>query len=192
MAELDYGYEQTPTDYGYETTPTDYGYGEETDYGYGPQTNYGEQTDYGYDEQTDYGYGDARPEEAAPPTFPKPETAAPRRQQVKRRCSVTKFSLDTGAQEANKAQEDMRNMVDMIRQGGIPHSPPEQAPSHSELEIIQDQAPADEKSAAAMTCSTASCDSSFDGDGASSRHDQEKKTKKGMMSRMRKRLSVFH
>jgi hypothetical protein len=191
MAELDYGYEQT--EYGYETTATDYGYGEETDYGYGPspQSNSGEQTDYGYDEQTDYGYGDARPEEDAPPTEPKLEAAAPRRQQVKRRCSVTKFSLDAGAQEANKAQEDMRSMVDMIRQGGTPHPPPEQAPNNSENENIQ-QVPSDEKSSAAMTCSTASCDSSFDGDGPSTRHDQEKKTKKGMMSRMRKRLSVFH
>jgi hypothetical protein len=194
MAELDYGYEQT--DYGYDTTATatatDYGYGEETDYGYGPQNSYGEQTDYGYDEQTDYGYGDARPEEDAPPTEPKPEAFAPRRQQVKRRCSVTKFSLDAGAQEANKAQEDMRSMVDMIRQGGIPHAPPEMDPNHGENANVQDLEHADEKSSAALTSSTASCDSSFDGEGTSSRHDHEKKTKKGMMSRMRKRLSVFH
>lgn len=204
MADLDYGYDQT--DYGYDTTAAEYGYGEQPDYGYGPQsqvqTGYGEQTDYGYGEQTedygygeqteDYGYGDARPEDDAPPSEPKPEASAPRRQQVKRRCSVTKFSLDAGAQEANKAQEDLRSMVDMIRQGGMPHAPPEDAPKRHEDESIQDQEQSDEKSSAAMTSSTVSCDSSFDGDGISSRQDQEKKTKKGMMSRMRKRLSVFH
>jgi hypothetical protein len=195
MTDVDYGYEQT--DYGYDaTTPTDYGYGDQTDYGYGPQTDYGygEQTDYGYGEQTDYGYGDARPDEDGAPEEPKLEPVAPRRQQVKRRCSVTKFSLDAGAQEANKAQEDMRNMVDMLRQGVVPPMPVQEAT----FSAPQEQAPveaSDEKSFIALTAETTSCDSSFDGDELSKSHvyqDQEKKAKKGMMSRMRKRLSVFH
>lgn len=199
MAEVDYGYGEA-TDYGYDAPPADYGYGEQPDYGYGeaPTADYGyEQTDYGYgqpdygygDDQPDLGYGDARPDE---PEEAKPEPVAPRRQQVKRRCSVTKFSLDAGAQEANKAQQDMRNMVDMLRQGGAPPAPPAEEPVYS-APVVQE--PSDDKSSTAMTSGTVSCDSSFDGEelsGSKQLQAQETKTKRGMMSRMRKRLSVFH
>jgi hypothetical protein len=193
MTEVDYGYEQT--DYGYDTTaPSDYGSGDQTDYGYGPQTDYGygEQADYGYSEQTDYGYGDARPDDDS--GEPKPEAAAPRKKQVKRRCSVTKFSLDEGAQEVNKAQQDLRNMVDMLRQGATPPAPVQETAFSLPPEQAPVEAP-DEKSFAEVTAGTTSCDSSFDGEGFSKSvhaQDLEKKAKKGMMSRMRKRLSVFH
>jgi hypothetical protein len=90
--EVDYGYGEEP-DYGYGDEPaaeTDYGYGDEpaaeADYGYGdaaPATD-----DYGYGEaapESDYGYGDDAP-------TPLPKAAG----RPKRRCSVTKFSLDSG------------------------------------------------------------------------------------------------
>jgi hypothetical protein len=94
MSEVDYGYGEPEPDYGYGDEPAaeDYGYGDEptpeADYGYGdaaPATD-----DYGYGDGgapggTDYGYGDDEP-------TPLPKAAG----RPKRRCSVTKFSLDSG------------------------------------------------------------------------------------------------
>jgi hypothetical protein len=95
MSEVDYGYGEPEPDYGYGDEPageTDYGYGDEpaaeADYGYGdaaPATD-----DYGYGDAAPgggeaYGYGDDEPK-------PLPKAAG----RPKRRCSVTKFSLDSG------------------------------------------------------------------------------------------------
>lgn len=195
--EADYGYSTEQPEYGYGGQQQDYGYGEQTDYGYGEQTDngeqkdygYGEQTDYGYGEQTDYGYGDAKPDDDEPKQA---EPAAPRKQ-VKRRCSVTKFSLDAGVQEAQQAQQDMKNMVDLLRQQPAAVEAP--APvyvEYTEPESVM-QETSDDKSAAAQTSGTMSCESSYDGSEPEAvMHTHERKVKKGMMSRMRKRLSVFH
>jgi hypothetical protein len=94
MSEVDYGYGEPEPNYGYGDEPaaeTDYGYGDEpaaeADYGYGdaaPATD-----DYGYGDAApvtdDYGYGNDEP-------TPLPKAAG----RPKRRCSVTKFSLDSG------------------------------------------------------------------------------------------------
>lgn len=94
MGDVDYGYE----DMGYGDAQPDYGYGDgapATDYGYGdgsPSTDYGygdaaPSVDYGYGDDapaTDYGYGDSAPAQPAEP-----------KRRPKRRCSVTKFSLQS-------------------------------------------------------------------------------------------------
>jgi hypothetical protein len=162
MSEVDYGYGDEPaaeTDYGYGDEPaaeTDYGYGDDpaadgADYGYGdaaPATD-----DYGYGDAApatdDYGYGDE-------PT-PLPKAAG----RPKRRCSVTKFSLDSGPPPP-----------EMVLQ--TPEAPPE----------------IDEKS----TEATISCNVSDDGeetDQVSTELDMgSKKKKSGMMSKIRKRMSL--
>jgi hypothetical protein len=118
----DYGYgDAAPdgTDYGYGAPDnTDYGYGapDSTDYGYGaPDSNdygYGDQapaTDYGYGDQSDYGYGDAPVEQ------PKPKKERP-----KRRCSVTKYSLDSTGQEATSQMDRLAQ----IRAGNFSNDAP--------------------------------------------------------------------
>jgi hypothetical protein len=104
MAEVDYGYgDGAPeVDYGYgESAPeTDYGYGDAAPgsaYGYG---NSASEPDYGYGNAApaDYGYGDAAPDSNGygyGDAEPAPEPT--RRNAPKRRCSVTKYSLDVHA-----------------------------------------------------------------------------------------------
>ena len=143
----DYGYGDSQPDYGYGETQTDYGYGDaQPDYGYGDQGNAADQYGYG-----DMGYGDAAP---APPSA---ETKRP-----KRRCSVTKYSLQSapgcGASEAA----------------------PEAAP-----------APEDDKSSANTAATAVSVESTPE-DHQKRMAKQEKVVKKGMMSKVRKRLSIFN
>jgi hypothetical protein len=103
MSEVDYGYGEPEPDYGYGDEPaaeTDYGYGDEpaaeADYGYGDAAP---ESDYGYGDAApgggeDYGYGDDAP-------TPLPKAAG----RPKRRCSVTKFSLDSGPPPVAELQE---------------------------------------------------------------------------------------
>ncbi|GKY90909.1 hypothetical protein MPSEU_000064900 [Mayamaea pseudoterrestris] len=131
MANIDYGYGAAEEeDYGYgkaEPSADDYGYGDaapETDYGYGDDDAAPPAEDYGYGDAApaeDMGYGDAKPDqdmgygssddgnnmgygtsddEGAPGGA---RSAPKRRGQVKRRCSVTKYSLVSGEGEANGA-----------------------------------------------------------------------------------------
>ena len=84
----------------------DYGYGDQNDYGYGdsgPDMGYGDASpDMGYgdaapDSSMDYGYGDATPDMdyGYDDASPDPEPAPIEDKRPKRRCSVTKFSLAT-------------------------------------------------------------------------------------------------
>lgn len=135
----DYGHDVSETDYGYgDTQNTDYGYSNQNmdyDYAYGDQnitTDYGYEentADYGYDSQpsgTDYGYGDPEPSnidmdygdsKPAEPAKPEPKARRPRR-----RCSVTKYSLEETAQAGSAEAEMVKNlhaaeMMQKFRQG---------------------------------------------------------------------------
>lgn len=121
---IDYGYgDAAPdtVDYGYgDATPdvVDYGYGDDDD-----NVKADPDLDYGYGDADDYGYGDAKPDQDMGYGDAKPDqdmgygasddggtgddddddegaggprSASKRRGQVKRRCSVTKYSLVTG------------------------------------------------------------------------------------------------
>jgi hypothetical protein len=153
----------------------DYGYGD-VDYGYGdsaPATDYGygdaapsDQPDYGYGdaapvEQMDYGYGDAAPEEA-PPKDRRP----------KRRCSVTKFSL------ATETPLTAASVINDLRMG---------------VTADQQQPPADDCKSA-VTDETGSMD--LDQDLTKAAEEEPRKAdaaagkKQGMMSRIRRRLSI--
>ena len=127
MASIDYGYgEASPEeDYGYgkaEPSADDYGYGDaapEADYGYGDAAP---AEDYGYGDAApaeDMGYGDAKPDvdmgygssddgmgygTSDDEGMGGPRSAPKRRGQVKRRCSVTKYSLVSGEGEGGAAQ----------------------------------------------------------------------------------------
>mmetsp|Transcript_1659 Transcript_1659/g.3546 ORF Transcript_1659/g.3546 Transcript_1659/m.3546 type:complete len:142 (-) Transcript_1659:162-587(-) len=112
----DYGYGDN-NDYGYGDSGgsggADYGYGDSNDYGYGDSGAGGGDTDYGYGDSNDYGYGDDagdmgygdqggqdygygdQPEPSAPSAAPAPSADGKKR--PKRRCSVTKFSLEAEA-----------------------------------------------------------------------------------------------
>ena len=142
-AQPDYGYGDT-TDYGYGATDsTDYGYGapDTTDYGYGaPDT-----TDYGYggqdmgygDGAPDMGYGDGAPDMGYGDTAPAP--APPKSRRPRRRCSVTKFSLEEasktgGSQEAEMLQQlNSAQMIQNFRNAGA-RAPPH----HSNSEYSTD------------------------------------------------------
>lgn len=156
---MDYGYGDTPTDYGYDETPTDYGYDETpTDYGYG-------------DSPGDFGYGDAAPDEANENPAPLPP---PKEKRPKRRCSVTRFSIEA---EANNKSLDYDWTPEQPAQQAAPEAAPEPA--------------ADEKSSA-QTESTV--ESSDEGGSMLDKINKDKVNaapKKGMMSRIRKRLSIM-
>jgi hypothetical protein len=186
----DYGYGEEPTpdtaDYGYgDAAPevADYGYGDaapETDYGYGddaaPATDYGygddaapANTDYGYGDaapESDYGYGDAAPD-AGPPPAPSKDDKRP-----KRRCSVTRFSIEA---------EACSTPLDYTWSGDQAQGAP---------------APAGDEKSQANTESTVNTRiSSASNDGGSMLDKipaaNRKAPKKGMMSRIRKRLSII-
>lgn len=130
--QVDYGYgdaEPDPVDYGY--GDVDYGYGDaapDQDYGYGdaqPDYGYGDakpSEDYGYgDAQPDYGYGDAKPDEDygygdQVEEKPKEEPKKPAGRRPKRRCSVTKYTLDETAQAAQTHVD----IIQQMREGSKP------------------------------------------------------------------------
>lgn len=149
VSETDYGYgDAHNTDYGYGDQNMDYGYGDQNmDYGYGDQNNsadygygsanvdygYGAQTDYGYGDaeptNTDYGYGDSGPSnidydygnsETTEPS--EPAKSAPKPRRPRRRCSVTKYSLEETAEKGSAEAEMVKNlhaaeMLQKFRQG---------------------------------------------------------------------------
>ena len=148
-------------DYDYNDN-VDYGYGDDNqDYGYGDQ---GGAEDYGYGDQGDpYGYGDAAPEEAPAPLPPKTE------KRPKRRCSVTRFSIE--AEACDKPLD--YNWTPDQPEGGQQQQEPEPA--------------ADEKSSAQTESSVDTEESMIDKIPV----DKLNMPKKGMMSRIRKRLSIM-
>jgi hypothetical protein len=170
MVEVDYGY-------GDATPETDYGYGDgapETDYGYGdaaPQTNYGygsakPDTDYGYGDakpDTDYGYGDAAGTDYGYGT--EEPAGNSERQPVKRRCSVTKYSLQTAQ------------------------------PPVSETEQQAQRTPQSDEKSTARTAASSCASSTDGMDHHSSLHKNDVVHKKhhpktGMLKKIRKRLSI--
>jgi hypothetical protein len=171
MADIDYGYGPTDdVDYGYGTAEpddVDYGYGEakpDDDYGYGeakPDEDYG----YGATTTTDYGYGDDVP-------ALQQEQEPPRRKQVKRRCSVTKYSLEGSGATA----VDLHTRIDEFRNATVP---PAITEPQKDLEKVS-----------TMTDRT-SCASSTNDDQPGELPKKHALTKKSMMSRIRKRLSVL-
>ena len=108
------------TDYGYGDAQPDYGYGEDMGYGDGApdSTDYGygnsapDNTDYGYGDSapaTDYGYGDAAPEQdyGYGDSSPTPAPPAPTKRRPRRRCSVTKYSLEEASKNGGAAETEM-------------------------------------------------------------------------------------
>ncbi len=136
---MDYGYDSQiiNSDEGYGDNNADYGYAAQTDFAFGdsqPSSSYGESqpsnadygygdsapsnTDYGYGDSppgnTDYGYGDSEPAESVKE---EPKTRRPRR-----RCSVTKYSLEETAEDGSAEAEMVKNlhaaeMLQKFRQG---------------------------------------------------------------------------
>jgi hypothetical protein len=213
----DYGYgDSAPdsTDYGYgDSAPdnTDYGYGEtEVDMGYGqaePSTDYGyQQTDYGYEAAADYGYGATDYGYGDEPKEQEPAPAPPKKDRPKRRCSVTKYSLDTTSQET----QTQIDRIAQIRAGNFSADsmpPPETAPPHSggggsKGEWHAEPSPSSPVPAR-QTTTTASrgygsprhtAESPRAG-GNYSNHSGEHSQElgmKGKLSRLRKRLSIFN
>lgn len=173
MTEPDYGYgDAAPSD------PVDYGYGDDAapavDYGYGDAPAAAE--DYGYGEAApDYGYGDAAPappaqdygygDDAAPAAEPSQESRRP-----KRRCSVTRYTIENEDKEsaltAHTRIRDFRNGVD----SGT------------------DPVPVDDANKSTHTNTTSSTsDENSNGNNAASGGIK----KKGVMHRIRKRLSII-
>jgi hypothetical protein len=167
MAEVDYGYGDQ--DYGYEDAGPDMGYGEAS-----PGMGYGDASpDMGYgsaapDSSMDYGYGDATPDmdygygDASPDPVPAPKED----KRPKRRCSVTKFSL------ATETPLTAASVINDLRMG----LPPPQSSSDSldndcAKSIVTDETRSD--------------------DGMKTPPVTEEAPKKnGMISRIRRRLSI--
>ena len=170
MVKVDYGYGDGTPDYGYGDAAPDYGYGEASpDYGYGDAPP--DENAYGYgnaapDDTNQYGYGDAAPDESSPYGYG--DQAPPQRKgPAKRRCSVTKFSLKAKQQESKG--EEVTAPLD-YSYGADGH--------------LDDKADARTEA----TSSNASTDDNFE----TQEHHHVKHThrKKGIMSKLRKRLSL--
>jgi len=189
------------TDYGYgDAKPDgqDYGYGDakpdDQDYGYGDAKP--DDQDYGYgdakpDDQ-DYGYGDAKPDEdqelqrcgvGRTQSDDGIEYGQPtiRRFRPKRRCSITKYSLEASA-DSSKVKQDMigqhQQVIDGFRNGkAIEQTPGQESSGYN----------TDEKSDA-KTVST--CESHDEENGSIPVADTRQKTKK-LIGKMRKRLSIW-
>jgi hypothetical protein len=136
-AAVEYGQDVSETNY-YEQDMQyeNMGYNDDVNYSYDDQQmyDYGNNQDdmYGYDSQ-DYGYGDqsdppnsSEPvdmgyeEDCSPP--PEPEKPEPKARRPRRRCSVTKYSLEESAQSGSPEAEMVKNlhaaeMLQKFRQG---------------------------------------------------------------------------
>ena len=157
-------------DYDYD----DYGYGGEgdapaADYDYG----YGDSDDLGYGNTDDvYGYGETEPDMGyGEQEDVVTEEIAPKRKTPKRRCSVTKYSLVSAAENGGAEAEMVKNlnaaeMLNAFRNGG---GAPEAAPS---------EASTDSKSVDTLGTLPQSEDASAP-------------VKVSKFSRLRKRLSIF-
>lgn len=168
---VDYGYDTSiPTDYATVDDNNAYGYETQTDYGYEAQE------EYGYEKQEvpqeDYGYGDEGHPVAEIPN--KSESRRP-----KRRCSVTKYTLESSAQ----SQQDQFNMINQMRNATISTSPdyqknPEPTPT---VASSDDESPTEDKCSPLKETKEPHHD-----------HSQVKGKKVGnTMSKLRKRLSIF-
>jgi hypothetical protein len=115
--DMGYSYEQNmeyqDMGYSYEQNMEyqDMDYGDSQDYGYGDQSdpaNSSEPVDMGYEE------------DCSPP--PEPEKPEPKARRPRRRCSVTKYSLEESAQSGSPEAEMVKNlhaaeMLQKFRQG---------------------------------------------------------------------------
>lgn len=121
---------------------TDYGY-DDADYGYGDDA---QNMDYGYGDAPadDYGYGDTPTDYDAPAQDygyeqedVVAEEIAPKRRTPKRRCSVTKYSLVSAAENGGAEAEMVKNLnaAEMLNQfrngGGVPEAAPSEASTDS-------------------------------------------------------------
>ena len=149
----------------------DYGDNEESDYGYGDATpdydyGYGDASpDYGYEDANadeDYGYGDAEP------AIEKP--AAPATTRPKRRCSVTKYNLENSnaLTAADRIKELREEETPKVETSSSRTYRTDEKSSISSTDTPEASPPPTVVKAEAIV------------------------KKKGVMSRMRKRLSVFH
>jgi hypothetical protein len=165
MAEVDYGYgDQEDFGYGDAAPDTDYGYGDTTqdmDYGYG---------DTPAPEQPDYGYGDAAPEDDYGYGDSAPEPVPQKDRRPKRRCSVTKFSLATETPlTAASVIADLRN--------GLAPEPTLEANDDCKSYMTDDTGSMDLDYSPSMGMEPA-------------KEQPIAVRKKGVMSRLRKRLSI--
>jgi pyruvate/2-oxoglutarate dehydrogenase complex dihydrolipoamide acyltransferase (E2) component len=209
----DYGYDANygdTADYGYGDSgggAEDYGYGDSadaaaSDYGYGDDAGgygYGDDDNGGAGGGGDYGYGDAPPDEA--PAAPAPTTAPEAKNRPKRRSSVTRFSMEA---------EACGNELDYNWNGSSQQQPKEDSiPEQAPVAAPGVNVASDEKSSAGTQVTAASIpeDQEETNDGgsmldlikASQRNKgtnaavasgAAKNGKKGMMSKLRKRLSI--
>ncbi|GAX27310.1 hypothetical protein FisN_23Lh115 [Fistulifera solaris] len=153
----------------------DYPYDDDQQYDY----QYGEQDmDYGYgDDAGDYGYGEAEPDESAPiedmgyEQDTVAEEIAPKRRTPKRRCSVTKYSLVSAAENGGAEAEMVKNLqaAEIMNQfrngGGVPSAVPSEGSTDSKSVDTVGTLPRSEEAAAPVKVSK--------------------------FSRLRKRLSIF-
>jgi hypothetical protein len=170
--DVDYGYgDAHPSeDYGYGDAQPDYWYGDampEEDYGYGA-TDYGygdsnPDEDYGYGATEDYGYGDADAQ-------PVPQE----KRRPKRRCSVTKYSLEEQTPlTAASVIAGFRN--------GVSEPPPQ-----PEEESVMNNCG---KSVVTEETRSVESEDTFPTECGKTEH-KDVVRKKGMMNRLRKRLSL--
>ncbi|GAX27421.1 hypothetical protein FisN_23Hh115 [Fistulifera solaris] len=152
----------------------DYAYDDDQPYSYDDQN-----MDYGYgDDAGDvYGYGDAEPDESAPiedmgyEQDTVAEEIAPKRRTPKRRCSVTKYSLVSAAENGGAEAEMVKNLqaAEIMNQfrngGGVPPAVPSEGSTDSKSVDTVGTLPRSEQAAAPVKVSK--------------------------FSRLRKRLSIF-
>jgi hypothetical protein len=159
MGEVDYGYGDEP-DMGYGDAQPDMGYGDAS-----PDMGYGEQPDMGYGDDTkpatDMGYGSS--DDGGQPT-------APRRQRPKRRCSVTKYVLESSAADQVSATLDMGAKV---REWQNEQAAPSQNTTATASSFSEDE---DDESPKAKE---------------KTRKSRGKKTGMGMMGKLRSKMSVM-
>ena len=195
-AQPEYGYGDAQPEYG--NAQPDYGYGDaQPDYGYGdaqPDYGYGDaQPDYGYgDAQPDYGYGDAQPDEAPPAhacAEPMAADASKKEKRPKRRCSVTRFSIEAEACDRPLDYSWQGLQQEQEQQAPPTPTPPEAYPERPQY---------DKSSAISETMTESTAGNSSDGtdeDGGMlakvklSTVNMPKK--KGMLGKIRKRLSII-
>lgn len=175
--EVDYGYGDGQPDYGYgdgapddvkpkPSPEPDYGYGEASpmDYGYGDAAPASNNTTSGHAQPSmDYGYGDEVPAENNSMDYSDGAHSAqlPQDRRPKRRCSVTKYTIENDDKESPLTAH---TRINDFRNGGA-------------RDIAKRTPPTSEES----------------GTGDKSAEEDEPKTKvkkKGMMHRIRKRLSI--
>jgi hypothetical protein len=209
MADMDYGYgDASDMGYGYGDAP-DMGYGDAApDMGYGDAVDmgYGDAADMGYGDAGDMGYGDAEPDDPNKAVEP----AAVEKRRPKRRCSVTKFSIeeDSPMHAASMINDFRAGLLASQTAAAAPAAAPVPEPT-PEPEVISDtevMAIEKQRRSSRGTERTRSCvsDDGMDYDPNHPKNDkaqdghrggkrEQKHGKRGIMGKMgklRKRLSV--